>query len=117
MPAKLTEGNDTVLLIWNYILTFEKEVAFFWKRGLFSGACVLFLANRYLVLVVAIYQSPWWNLHYSYAVSLSVYLLCGLPQLTPVYTVAVSIPLVGLCFRISLTILPRLWIECEDAVW
>ncbi|KAL1937294.1 hypothetical protein VTO73DRAFT_13858 [Trametes versicolor] len=54
----------TMLLMWHYLLTIDKEVAFFWRRR-FSGVCALFLANRYIILVVIIYQSPWWNVHFS----------------------------------------------------
>lgn len=70
--AALTEVNDIVLLMWHYLLTIDKEVAFFWRRR-FSGVCALFLANRYIILVVIIYQSPWWNVHFSQRVSLSLY--------------------------------------------
>lgn len=68
--AALTDVNDTVLLMWHYLLTIEKEYAFFWRRR-FSGVCALFLANRYIVLAVIIYQSPWWNVQFSQRVSLS----------------------------------------------
>ncbi|KAI0730559.1 hypothetical protein C8Q76DRAFT_715190 [Earliella scabrosa] len=40
-------------VFYEYIITFTSEVELFWKRG-FSGATVLFLVNRYLVLAVAI---------------------------------------------------------------
>ncbi|EIW55679.1 uncharacterized protein TRAVEDRAFT_50170 [Trametes versicolor FP-101664 SS1] len=48
----------SALLIWHHLLTFDREVAFFWKRK-FSGASGLFFANRYLILVYSIYNLLW----------------------------------------------------------
>ncbi|KAI0631120.1 hypothetical protein C8Q77DRAFT_1131405 [Trametes polyzona] len=67
------------LLIWHYIITFDTEVAFYWHRRGFSGASALFFANRYLPLIVAIYDTPWWSLSKAYlrcaAAAYSQYLL------------------------------------------
>ncbi|EIW53138.1 uncharacterized protein TRAVEDRAFT_53550 [Trametes versicolor FP-101664 SS1] len=65
MAEKYFEMATTALLIWHYVLTVENELAFFWRRR-FSSAYALFVANRYLILVVIIYQSPWWAVHYSH---------------------------------------------------
>ncbi|KAI0665766.1 hypothetical protein C8Q78DRAFT_1083618 [Trametes maxima] len=46
------------LLVWHYLTTFDGELAFFWKRK-FSGALLLYFANRYLPLFAYIYNSPW----------------------------------------------------------
>ncbi|EIW53108.1 uncharacterized protein TRAVEDRAFT_24421 [Trametes versicolor FP-101664 SS1] len=49
------------LLVWHYLLTLDKEVEFFWGRG-YSGARVMFFANRYLSIIWAIYSvSPSWK--------------------------------------------------------
>lgn len=80
--APLTEHNAAGLLVWHYLLTFEKEIAFFWKRN-FSGACVLFLMNRYLIFLVGIYGLPWWKLRPSELVSW-VTILCRCSLLTPI---------------------------------
>ncbi|EIW53121.1 uncharacterized protein TRAVEDRAFT_75246 [Trametes versicolor FP-101664 SS1] len=56
------------LLMWHYLLTFDKEVAYFWRRRP-NGACMLFLANRYLTIIVSIYDTPWWSLSTAYTVS------------------------------------------------
>ncbi|EIW53131.1 uncharacterized protein TRAVEDRAFT_134433, partial [Trametes versicolor FP-101664 SS1] len=53
--SRLIEPDDTALLVWHYLLTFEKEITFFWRRK-FSGASALFLTNRYLSLAVVIYN-------------------------------------------------------------
>lgn len=58
----------TVLLLWHYVLTFDKEVTFFWGR-VFSGPSALFFANRYLTLAVALYDAPLWSYSTVYAVS------------------------------------------------
>lgn len=73
----LTKADVLALLLWHYVLTVEKEFAFFWRRR-FSGVCALFLANRYLILVVIVNQSPWWNVRCSHRVSLSVSVLTSL---------------------------------------
>ncbi|KAH9919793.1 uncharacterized protein BXZ73DRAFT_21042, partial [Epithele typhae] len=39
------------ILIFDYILTFGREVHFFWSRRL-SGSTVLFILNRYLALIL-----------------------------------------------------------------
>ncbi|KAI0816081.1 hypothetical protein BC628DRAFT_1342559 [Trametes gibbosa] len=44
------------LLFWHYLLTLDKEVAYFWKRG-FAGGTVLFFANRYLTLAYSIHNA------------------------------------------------------------
>ncbi|KAL1937991.1 hypothetical protein VTO73DRAFT_12002 [Trametes versicolor] len=49
------------LLVWHYLLTLDKEVEFFWGRG-YSGARIMFFANRYLSIIWAIYSvSPSWK--------------------------------------------------------
>ncbi|KAL1937992.1 hypothetical protein VTO73DRAFT_12003 [Trametes versicolor] len=53
------------LLTWHYLLTFDKEIALFWKLPL-TGANALFLANRYLTLAYAFYYAPWWPASTSY---------------------------------------------------
>ena len=40
----------TAYFIYEFLITFDSEVELFWK-GRFSGATVLFLANRYIFLV------------------------------------------------------------------
>lgn len=59
---------SAVLLMWHYLLTFDKEIAYFWRRRP-NGVCVLFLANRYPPLIVSIYDTPWWSLSTAYTVS------------------------------------------------
>ncbi|KAH9906593.1 uncharacterized protein BXZ73DRAFT_110455 [Epithele typhae] len=39
-----------VMIIFDYLLTFSREVEFFWKRRV-SGATILFITNRYLLLL------------------------------------------------------------------
>ncbi|KAI0765607.1 hypothetical protein BD413DRAFT_574050 [Trametes elegans] len=41
----------TALLVYEYLITLDREVALFWRRRV-TGASVLFFTNRYLVLVV-----------------------------------------------------------------
>ncbi|KAL1937304.1 hypothetical protein VTO73DRAFT_13868 [Trametes versicolor] len=54
-----------VLLLWDLLLTFDTEAAFFWRRRI-SGAAALFFANRYLTLLIALYNASWYGmLHYS----------------------------------------------------
>lgn len=60
--------TSAALLMWHYLLTFDKEVAYFWRRRP-NGACMLFLANRYLTIIVSIYDTPWWSLSTAYTVS------------------------------------------------
>ena len=49
-------------VIYEQFITFDQEVDLFWTRK-FTGATALFLANRYLILVVNIYAMlgalPW----------------------------------------------------------
>ncbi|KAI0778846.1 hypothetical protein BD413DRAFT_119713 [Trametes elegans] len=46
----------TVLLAYEYLVTFDREVNLFWRRR-FTGASVLFLLNRYLPLSVTILEA------------------------------------------------------------
>ncbi|RPD69066.1 hypothetical protein L226DRAFT_617051 [Lentinus tigrinus ALCF2SS1-7] len=46
--------SASVLLFYDYILTFDKEVGLFWKR--ISGASLLFLVNRYMTLLTQIFD-------------------------------------------------------------
>ncbi|RPD74208.1 hypothetical protein L226DRAFT_560872 [Lentinus tigrinus ALCF2SS1-7] len=48
---------STTLILWEYLAHLPQEIDLFWKRKL-SGASVLFLSNRYLSLLVQIYQFP-----------------------------------------------------------
>lgn len=45
----------TVLLFYDYILTFDKEVGLFWKKRI-SGASLLFFCNRYLTLLTQMFD-------------------------------------------------------------
>ena len=45
----------TVLLFYDYILTFDKEVGLFWKKKI-SGASLLFFCNRYLTLLTQMFD-------------------------------------------------------------
>ncbi|KAH9850526.1 hypothetical protein C2E23DRAFT_734858, partial [Lenzites betulinus] len=58
----------TALLVWHYLITLDKEVSLFWKRGL-SGGNILFFANRYITIAVSIYYTLWWPLAPSKPVS------------------------------------------------
>ncbi|TBU51029.1 hypothetical protein BD310DRAFT_1012108 [Dichomitus squalens] len=44
-----------VLLVYDHILTFNSEVTLFWMGGRLSGATILFLLNRYFILVSLLY--------------------------------------------------------------
>ncbi|TBU62401.1 hypothetical protein BD310DRAFT_810603, partial [Dichomitus squalens] len=44
------------LLFYDYILTFNSEVALFWMGGRLSGATVLFLLSRYITLTTKIME-------------------------------------------------------------
>lgn len=68
------------LLIWHHLLTFDREVAFFWKRK-FSGASGLFFANRYLILVYSIYNLLWEPLKASNVVSSTSSMHASFPML------------------------------------
>ncbi|KAI0354663.1 hypothetical protein OH77DRAFT_1521558 [Trametes cingulata] len=46
----------TVLLVFEYLITLDREVELFWRRK-FTGASVLFLLNRYLPLSVTILEA------------------------------------------------------------
>ncbi|KAH9850878.1 hypothetical protein C2E23DRAFT_860897 [Lenzites betulinus] len=55
------------LLVYHYITTLDAEVAYFWdkavaQKGRVSFAWWLFFSNRYLPLVVYIYQTPGWTI-------------------------------------------------------
>ena len=45
----MTYGSK-VLILYDYLLTFDAEVKYFWSTKV-TGAIVLFVANRYLSLV------------------------------------------------------------------
>ncbi|KAI0759528.1 hypothetical protein BD413DRAFT_272687 [Trametes elegans] len=53
-----------VVYIWYHFTTLQEEVDLFWKAG-YSSACVLFLANRYLALVLAGYSLGWMDSVYA----------------------------------------------------
>ncbi|KAH9919779.1 uncharacterized protein BXZ73DRAFT_21190, partial [Epithele typhae] len=42
------------ILVFDYFLTFGREVNFFWNRRV-SGPTVLFILNRYLALIFQIF--------------------------------------------------------------
>ncbi|KAL1937310.1 hypothetical protein VTO73DRAFT_13874 [Trametes versicolor] len=65
-----------IVMMWHYLLTLDKEVAYFWKRKP-TGACALFFANRYLTLIVVIYNTPWWDLSNTYIPLVSIALEMG----------------------------------------
>ena len=44
-----------MLIIYEYVITIPDEIELFW-RGKVTGATVLFLANRYLSLVIYLYE-------------------------------------------------------------
>ncbi|KAH9919798.1 uncharacterized protein BXZ73DRAFT_80309 [Epithele typhae] len=46
----------SVILIFDHLLTFGREVNFFWNRRV-SGPTVLFILNRYLALILRIFSS------------------------------------------------------------
>ncbi|KAI0820262.1 hypothetical protein BC628DRAFT_1398083 [Trametes gibbosa] len=48
--AALQIGLITTLLVYEYIITFDQEVNLFWRRKI-TGATVLFITTRYLVLI------------------------------------------------------------------
>lgn len=75
VPDPLTTRSRAVLLMWHYLITFDKEFAFFWRQR-FSGASALFFANRYLTLTIAIYGAPFWRLPLSDLVRPHTPLLC-----------------------------------------
>lgn len=51
---KLTHGGRSVaLLVYDYLLTFGREVELYWKMKP-TGASVLFAFNRYLTIVYAV---------------------------------------------------------------
>ena len=41
-------------IFWEHILTLDDEVELFWRTNL-TGAAVLFLSNRYIVLLMGVY--------------------------------------------------------------
>ncbi|KAI0816074.1 hypothetical protein BC628DRAFT_1149979 [Trametes gibbosa] len=54
------ETSVAALLVWQYLLTLDKEVALFWSRAPF-GARVLFCSNRYLTLAWSLWAAAhWW---------------------------------------------------------
>lgn len=57
-PAYSADSFDTALVIWHHLLTFDKEVRFFWRRKL-TGPCALFLVTRYSTLAWYIYYTCW----------------------------------------------------------
>ena len=48
-------------LTFEYVITFDREVELFWKKGV-TGASVLFLSNRYTSLLSAVIQNAATNL-------------------------------------------------------
>ena len=51
MPLALKKNS--VILFYDYLITFGDEVQLFWRRK-WTGATVLFILNRYIVLLVHI---------------------------------------------------------------
>ena len=47
---------SVVLVTYDYFLTFDSEVSYFWGPRLVNGASILLLLNRYLTLVVQILE-------------------------------------------------------------
>ncbi|KAI0758252.1 hypothetical protein C8Q74DRAFT_1209988, partial [Fomes fomentarius] len=45
------------LLAYEYMITFDRETKFFWKRSI-TGSSVLFIVNRYLPLVIVVLHMP-----------------------------------------------------------
>ncbi|KAL1937307.1 hypothetical protein VTO73DRAFT_13871 [Trametes versicolor] len=56
LPKKV--ACEVSLVIWHHLLTFDKEVEFFWRRKL-NGPCALFLATGYSTLSWSIYDASW----------------------------------------------------------
>lgn len=57
LPPVLT-ASTSALVIWHHLLTFDKEVEFFWRRKL-NGPRAIFLATRYSTLSWSIYDASW----------------------------------------------------------
>ncbi|EIW53124.1 uncharacterized protein TRAVEDRAFT_53535 [Trametes versicolor FP-101664 SS1] len=82
-----------MIMMWHYLLTLDQEVAYFWRHRP-TGACALFLANRYLTLIVSIYNTPWWSVSTTYTPSVSF-----LPKM---YSALINVLLVNAASRVSL---------------
>ena len=41
----------TAFIVWEHLITLDQEIRYFWRRK-FTGAAVLFMLNRYIVLVL-----------------------------------------------------------------
>ncbi|KAI0794744.1 hypothetical protein C8Q74DRAFT_1250389 [Fomes fomentarius] len=54
----LMSTGGVALLIYEHIITFHHEINLFW-RGKFNAASILFIANRYLVLISNTGALPW----------------------------------------------------------
>ena len=50
MIVLLLKDDPPALILYDYLLTFDAEVKYFWSTNI-TGASVLFIANRYLNLV------------------------------------------------------------------
>ena len=50
MIVLLLKDGSPALILYDYLLTFDAEVKYFWSTKV-TGASVLFIANRYLNLV------------------------------------------------------------------
>ena len=50
--------NRAGLIMYEFTITFNKEVGLFWKRKI-TLSSVLFLLNRYLPLIVNMIYAPW----------------------------------------------------------
>ncbi|KAI0774609.1 hypothetical protein C8Q74DRAFT_1201129, partial [Fomes fomentarius] len=53
------------LLAYEYMITFDRETKFFWKRSI-TGSSVLFIVNRYLPLSLGILQYLPWACEYMF---------------------------------------------------
>ncbi|PIL22981.1 hypothetical protein GSI_15678 [Ganoderma sinense ZZ0214-1] len=93
------------LLLFEYALTLDREVAIFWRRRV-TGASVLFLSNRYISLVA-----------YSARISLMGHWACTVRTILRLYIVAIStnrpfpeyVPW-------AVTIVPRVGVIIADAI-
>lgn len=53
-------SSGLVFVLYDHVITLNREVQLFWFPEKFSVACILFFVNRYWVLVTAILQlSPY----------------------------------------------------------
>ncbi|EJC99847.1 uncharacterized protein FOMMEDRAFT_170378 [Fomitiporia mediterranea MF3/22] len=77
VDAEYLQVIVTCLLVYDILITLDKEAKYFWKRSM-NSVHIIFFANRYIGLVTAILGLATFTFHVNHAMCTTIAWVCGL---------------------------------------